>query len=65
MTQAPHGSAAAPLLEVRNLRTYFHTDAGDAFTFAEYDAMFHNAGFARNEMHELAPLPGRVIVSYK
>jgi peptide/nickel transport system ATP-binding protein len=30
MTQAPNGSPPAPLLEVRNLRTYFHTDAGDA-----------------------------------
>jgi oligopeptide/dipeptide ABC transporter ATP-binding protein len=30
MTQAPNVTAAAPLLEVRNLRTYFHTDAGDA-----------------------------------
>jgi ABC-type dipeptide/oligopeptide/nickel transport system ATPase component len=29
MTKAPNGGAPAPLLEVRNLRTYFHTDAGD------------------------------------
>src|SRR5262245_66598757 len=30
MSQAPNGSSPAPLLEVHNLRTYFHTDAGDA-----------------------------------
>ena len=41
------------------------TKSGDAYTFAEYDRMFHNAGFARSEMHTLTPLPNRVIVSYK
>lgn len=41
------------------------TPHGDAYTFSEYDRMFHNAGFARNEMHELAPAMERVIVSYK
>jgi 2-polyprenyl-3-methyl-5-hydroxy-6-metoxy-1,4-benzoquinol methylase len=41
------------------------TPHGDAYTFSEYDRMFRNAGFARNEMRELAPTPQRVIVSYK
>jgi ubiquinone/menaquinone biosynthesis C-methylase UbiE len=41
------------------------TPHGDAYTFPEYDRMFGNAGFARNEMRELAPTPQRVIVSYK
>jgi ubiquinone/menaquinone biosynthesis C-methylase UbiE len=41
------------------------TPRGDAYTFPEYDRMFGNAGFARNEMRELAPTPQRVIVSYK
>ena len=41
------------------------TPHGDAYTFSEYDKMFRNAGFSRNEMHELSPSPGRVIVSYK
>jgi 2-polyprenyl-3-methyl-5-hydroxy-6-metoxy-1,4-benzoquinol methylase len=41
------------------------TPSGDAFTFSEYDRMFRNAGFARNEMRELAPSPQRIIVSYK
>jgi len=41
------------------------TPSGDAYTFAEYDRMFRNAGFSRNELRELSPLPQRVIVSYK
>jgi 2-polyprenyl-3-methyl-5-hydroxy-6-metoxy-1,4-benzoquinol methylase len=41
------------------------TPSGDAYTFRELDGMFRNAGFARNEMRPLAPMPHRVIVSYK
>jgi hypothetical protein len=32
---------------------------------AELDAMCRNAGFERNELRELMPLPSRVVVSYK
>lgn len=41
------------------------TASGDAYTFAEYDRMFSSAGFSKNEMIQLDPLPQRVIVSYK
>ena len=41
------------------------TPTGDAYTFSELETMFRNAGFARNEMHELPPTIERVIVSYK
>ncbi len=41
------------------------TQDGDAYTFSELDAMCRSAGFARNEMRELTPLPNRVVVSYK
>ncbi len=41
------------------------TPSGDAYTFAELEQMFHNAGFARSEMHELPPTVERVIISYK
>jgi 2-polyprenyl-3-methyl-5-hydroxy-6-metoxy-1,4-benzoquinol methylase len=41
------------------------TPAGDAYTFAELEEMFTNAGFARSEMHELPPTVERVVVSYK
>ena len=40
------------------------TDGGDAYTFAELDRMFRNAGFARSELHELAPTPNRVVLAY-
>ena len=33
------------------------TPAGDAYTFAELERMFRNAGFARNECASLAPAP--------
>lgn len=39
------------------------TERGDAYTFAELDEMFRNAGFARNEAHP-AP-PSTIIVSSK
>ncbi|MBI4165923.1 MAG: class I SAM-dependent methyltransferase [Acidobacteria bacterium] len=41
------------------------TPHGDAYTFAEYDRMFRNAGFARNEHIRPPESPESVIVSYK
>jgi len=41
------------------------TPAGDAYTFAELETMFRNAGFARSEMKELPPTIQRVVISYK
>jgi ubiquinone/menaquinone biosynthesis C-methylase UbiE len=41
------------------------TPAGDAYTFAEYERMFRNAGFARSELHQLAPSPQQLIVSWR
>ena len=41
------------------------TPGGDAYTFAEYEAIFRKAGFGRNELH---PVPGavqRAVVSFK
>lgn len=39
------------------------TPAGDAFTFAEYEAMLRNAGFANSTLHELPMVPQRVITA--
>ena len=39
------------------------TPAGDAYTFAEYERMFRNAGFSGSELHQLLPSPQQVIVS--
>lgn len=41
------------------------TDAGDAYTFAEFEQMFRNAGFKRSEAHALTPSPETLIVSYR
>jgi ubiquinone/menaquinone biosynthesis C-methylase UbiE len=41
------------------------TPAGDAYTFPEFERMLRNAGFSRNELHQLPPTPHRAIVSVK
>ena len=41
------------------------TPHGDAYTFAEFDQMFRNAGFARSEHFRPPQSPESVIVSYK
>jgi ubiquinone/menaquinone biosynthesis C-methylase UbiE len=41
------------------------TAAGDAYTFAEYQAMFANAGFARSTLHALSERPQSVILSVR
>lgn len=41
------------------------TPAGDAYTLAEYERIFHSAGFERNELVPLDPSPERAIISYK
>lgn len=62
----PNEDRVTPPMEASFSMMMLGTTAhGDAYTFAEYDAMLHNAGFARSEMRELSPLPQRVIVSYK
>jgi ubiquinone/menaquinone biosynthesis C-methylase UbiE len=41
------------------------TATGDAYTFAEYEAMFRNAGFARSTLHALSERPQSVILSVR
>jgi 2-polyprenyl-3-methyl-5-hydroxy-6-metoxy-1,4-benzoquinol methylase len=41
------------------------TARGDAYTFAEYEAMFARAGFVRNEFHALPPTAQQAVVSHK
>lgn len=41
------------------------TPSGDAYTFAEFDRMFKNAGFSKNELHEIPPAIQQLIVSQK
>ncbi len=41
------------------------TALGDAYTFAEYRAIFARAGFLRSEFHALPPTMQRSVVSHK
>ncbi len=41
------------------------TPHGDAYTFAELEQMFRNAGFGRTERHDLPPSPQRVVVAHR
>ena len=41
------------------------TPAGDAYTFAELERMFSNAGFSRSTIHELPPTFQQVVISEK
>ena len=41
------------------------TPAGDAYTFAELERMFRNAGFSRSELHQIPASPEHLIVSNK
>jgi hypothetical protein len=41
------------------------TPAGDAYTFAEYEKMFREAGFRRNDLHDVPGAMQRAIVSHK
>ncbi len=41
------------------------TAGGDAYTFAEYEALFAGAGFRRSEFHALPPTAQQAVVSYK
>ena len=41
------------------------TAHGDAYTFAELQAMFAQAGFSRSEFHALPPTMQQAVVSYK
>ena len=41
------------------------TPGGDAYTFAEFERMFSNAGFAHSEWRELPPTIQRVVISTK
>ena len=41
------------------------TARGDAYTFAEYDRFFSDAGFAQSKFHPLPPTTQQAVVSYK
>lgn len=53
-----------PEAAVFSLTMLATTPSGDAYTFAEYQSMFNNAGFTRSELHSLPPSPQQVVISY-
>ena len=55
----PPMSAGFPLVMLAS------TPSGDAYTFAEYDAMLKKAGFRSNELHQVPNSPQQLIVSTK
>jgi ubiquinone/menaquinone biosynthesis C-methylase UbiE len=55
----PPTAAAFSLIMLAN------TDAGDAYTFSEYEKMFRNAGFARSELYPVPDMPQQIIASEK
>jgi ubiquinone/menaquinone biosynthesis C-methylase UbiE len=42
-----------------------NTDAGDAYTFLEFEKMFRNAGFAKTRSHPMPEMPHHVLISEK
>jgi len=55
----PPMSAAFSLIMLAN------TDAGDAYTLAEYEKMFCNAGFVKTTLHPVPDMPQQVLLSEK
>jgi 2-polyprenyl-3-methyl-5-hydroxy-6-metoxy-1,4-benzoquinol methylase len=41
------------------------TDAGDAYTFSQYEKMFGNAGFVKTTLHSVPDMPQQVLLSEK
>jgi hypothetical protein len=41
------------------------TDAGDAYTFSEYQQMFAKAGFPHTTLHPVPVMPQEVLISEK
>lgn len=48
-----------------SLTMLVNTRAGDAYTFAEYDSMFTNSGFAQTNSHPIPGMPQTVLISEK
>ncbi|MCL1468648.1 class I SAM-dependent methyltransferase [Argonema galeatum] len=66
LEQVPNSDRVTPPEAARfSLVMLTTTPHGDAYTFAEYEQMFSNAGFARSELHPLPPSLAQVVISYK
>ncbi len=62
----PNEDRVTPPIAARfSLVMLANTDAGDAYTFSEYEKMFRNAGFAKSTLHPVPEMPQQVVVSEK
>ena len=62
----PHEDRVSPPLAAAfSLVMLADTDAGDAYTFSQYERMFGNAGFAKTSLHPVPDTPQQVLLSEK
>ena len=54
-----------PAAAAFSLNMLVGTDAGDAYTFSEYEKMFANTGFAKTTLHPVTGMPQQVLISGK
>lgn len=54
-----------PMAAAFSMVMLINTDAGDAYTFAEYEAMHRNAGFKNTVLQALPDLPQRLVIAEK
>lgn len=54
-----------PIAAAFSLVTLAGTDAGEAYTFSQYEKMFANTGFAKTTLHPVPDTPQQVLVSEK
>jgi 2-polyprenyl-3-methyl-5-hydroxy-6-metoxy-1,4-benzoquinol methylase len=59
------GRVTPPLAARFALVMLCSTPGGDAYTFAELERMFRDAGFSRSERHGLPPTPQAVLVAHR
>ena len=54
-----------PMAAAFSLVMLANTDSGEAYTFAEYETMLRNAGFAKPSLHAVQDMPQQVVVAEK
>jgi SAM-dependent methyltransferase len=54
-----------PAAAAFSLNMLVGTDAGDAYTFSEYEKMFANAGFPKTSLHPVPGMPQQAMISGK
>jgi len=54
-----------PMAAAFSLIMLAETDSGDAYTFSQYEKMFHSAGFVKTTLHPVPDMPQQVLLSEK